>query len=379
MAMQQIIPQHLSGWGRLWGATSGGALTVDAAGESLFTIGLARLAGGSGTKTISAAGGGAMYFPLNAVTFANAGTTTVWGIQDIASGLEDGTFDVSGTLVGGTDTITASQYLRVVMESGTKDIAHGTEYAVGFEMTARGGTDSIAVNQIGNEYTAGRQLGYPMGTQDSGAGPVRRPAFWTVIIEFDDGTLGWIDGLPACLSLLGATSVAFNSGSTPDEYALVGSLPYKCALGAIGGWPTSLDATDDHEWILYSDPLGTPVAERTVVVDASFLGGTNNPFLWNIAAYEIAANTTFGIAIRPTTANSLTLNYNDLKTGNSALKAFSDFKSMGLYSRTNQSGAFSLVDALHVPGIFALQTALDDGVSTGGAARRGNMLGVFRL
>lgn len=366
MALQQITPRVAHAWGPNWGLSTGSALTIDAAGESLFSIGRARLAGGSGSKTISAAGGGALYFPLAAVTFANAGTSLDLGIQDVVSGLEDGTYDVSATYVGGTDTITANQWLRVVMETGTKTIAHNDEIGVGITLTARGGTDAIAITQLSTFYSSLRQLGYPTLTHDIGAGPALRAGCWTVVIEFDDGTLGWIDGLQPNIGLLGAATVAFNSGSTPDEYALVGSFPYKCTLGSIGSRIADIAAADDFELILYSSPTGTPVAERTVTFDASFIGTGNGSFIGTIAAYEIAANTTIGIAIRPTTVNNITLNYSNLQTGNSALKAFSDFASMGLYSRTNQTGAFSLVDALHVPEIWAFQTALDDGVSAGG-------------
>lgn len=381
MALQQLpVPRMVHSWGNQWMFAQAAALTVDAAGESLFSIGRARLQGGSGSKTISAAGGGAMYFPLATVTFANAGTTTVWGIQDTASGLEDGTFDVSGTLVGGTDTITGSRYLRVVMETGSKSISHGTEYALGMEMTARGGTDSIQGFVMTDEWEPNRQLSYPARSHDTGAGPTLGVGCWTIAIEFDDGTLGWIDGLPPYIgNLLNNNNLNFNSGSTPDEYALVGSFPYRCAIGAIGVRIENIVSGDDTELIFYTDPLGTPSGTVAGVPVAAQLGGANAVVYGHLAAQTLDPNTLIGIAVRPTTVNNITISYSNLQTGNAALKAFSDFQSVGLYSRSNQTGAFSLVDALHVPSMFALQTALDDGVNVSPSAYTTQIVSPYRV
>lgn len=375
MALQQIIPRRVHAFGALADIAAGSALTINATGESLFSIGRVRLKAGSGSKTFSSAGG-ALYLPIGgSLVFANAGTTLRFGVQDVASGLEDGTFDVFDDYVPGTDTLTASQYNKVTMTSGSKTIAHGDLLAVGMELTARAGTDSINNAPVTNIYESGRQLAYPITSHDSGAGPAKTIGGWTVVIQFDDGTLGWIDGLPACLNLQGGTSVAYNSGSTPDEYALLGSFPYKCTLGMLAARISNVASVDDFELVLYSAPLGTPVAERTVAVTASDLGATDNSFVGQMTPYDIPANTVIGIAMRPTTTNNISLVYYNLQTGNGALTAFSDFDSMGLYSRTNQSGAFALVNALHVPNMYAWQTALDDGASAGGGSHASAYIG----
>ena len=72
-------------------------------------------------------------------TFANGSTDLRVGVQDVASGAPDGTYDVYATYTGGTDTITNSALHRKAMTSGTKTIANGAIVAIGHTMVTRGG------------------------------------------------------------------------------------------------------------------------------------------------------------------------------------------------------------------------------------------------
>ncbi len=126
MALQTLANKMgmiISSDGGLMGSGINNA-TMDGAGESQAFIGKVFLEAGTGSKTISSAGG-KIRWRSGTVTFANAGTNFRIGIQDVAStGLEDGTFDVYADLVGGTDTITGSADQLTAMETGTKTISH---------------------------------------------------------------------------------------------------------------------------------------------------------------------------------------------------------------------------------------------------------------
>ena len=76
-------------------------------------------------------------------------------------------------------------------------MSDGDLIAIVFDMTAQGGVDSVNIEMGVHRYSTGH--GFPttnqfvssawQTTQTLGAG--RRP---NVVIVFDDGTLGWIDG-----------------------------------------------------------------------------------------------------------------------------------------------------------------------------------------
>jgi hypothetical protein len=236
--------------------TSLSSTTIDAAGESGAAVGRMLLSSGPGTsKTISSAGG-KVFFRAGAVTFANAGTTIRVGIQDVAAtGLEDGTYDVRGDLVGGTDTITANAIKAVSMSTGSKSITHGDRVAVVIEAISRSGADSLVVNRSSTSSSL------PYSTIDSGAGPAKSASIPMISVECDDGTLGWFAAESFAWNSENAT--AFASNSTPDEHALIFEVPVTCSARGLMLRLGSVAATDDFEAILYSDPLGTPVAERT--------------------------------------------------------------------------------------------------------------------
>lgn len=335
--------------------------TIDAVGESIAFVGRLHLPGGPGSsKTLST---GKIHYKSGVVTFANAGTTLKAGVQDVAAtGLEDGTYDVSGTVTGGGGSPTSNNLNSITMATGTKTITHGDLIAVVIEMTARGGADSVVVQRNNN---AGSM---PYCTTDTGAGPAKSSTTPIVTIEFDDGTMGWL-GTSSFACLL-ETSAAVNTGTTPDEIALVFRLPIAATLAGTILDLASIAATDDFEVILYTDPLGTPVAARTVTVDADLIGLTAGFFEAMFATtLALAANTDYGIALRPTTANSLT--YQSIAFGNSNLRKPTTLgTNWCLATRSDQTGAFSQ-DTTRIPKIGIILSQFDDGASAGGTTIAG--------
>ena len=342
--------------------------TLNAAGESLGMIGHMLLSSGPGTsKTISGAGGGSIAVLVgSAVTFADAGTTIRIGIQDVdgATGLEDGTHDVYAELVGGTDTITATTVRNTVMETNTKTITHGDQVAVVIEMTARGGTDSVIFNLGGTAVAM-----MPYTTADTGSGPVltsRRPY---VTVVFDDGTIGWFSSDSWVGVFENAT--AFSNASTPDEYALVFQVPVPMVASGLFGMLASVAAADDFEMILYSDPLGTPVAERTIVQDMTLApASAGTAFIWErpfTSTYTLNANTNYAVALRPTTANTINFLRTNFNASNGALRGATILgTNWSQYTRTDQTGAFGSQNLTVLPHFGVRIAQLDDAVSAGG-------------
>lgn len=341
----------------LFSVPSTATALIDAAAETLAMIGRVHLTSGPGTsKTISSAGG-KFYMMISSATWANGSTIVRAGIQDVAStGLQDGTFDTYVDLVPGVDTITGNAINTITMTTGTKTIADGDLVAVAMSMTARGGTDAISALRFGSGVTA-----FPYATNNGTRLAIGIPT----TIQFDDGTLGFFDGDYYAYNGLLSTA-SFGSGSTPDEYALLFQVPVPLTITALAAKLGAFAQTDDFELILYSDPLGTPVAERTIAVDADQTIAQTIFEQW-INAYSLTANTTYAIAVRPTVANTLnvaTIEFSSIPS----LRACTLFGTTARQgSRTNQSGAFS-EDTNVIPLIGFRAAALDDGTAVGGGS-----------
>lgn len=345
---------------------------LDAAGESRTFIGKVSLEAGSGSKTISGAGGGKIRWRTQTIVFSDAGSTFRLGIQDVntSTGLEDGTFDVYADLVGGTDTISANADQLTTMETGSKTISQGDLIAVSFELISRGGTDSLQISAMNvGLSTRSSNAYYPYITTDTGSGPSQSASgVFGCTIEFDDGTLGWIT--PAALipnAFVTASTVTFGSSSTPDEYAAVFQVPFSCSIA--GGYVaiSNIASADDFEIILYSNPLGTPTAIASVAIDGANIGsssGTAVPYLFTFStSQQLSINTTYGLAVRPTTTNTISFGYIDLGTGNEKYKRPFPFgETLKLMARTDQTGAFADTQTYYFPVFGLLIDKLDDGV-----------------
>lgn len=256
------------------------------------------------------------------------------------------------------------------MESGTKTLNHGDLIAVSIEMVSKGGSDSIQVGSynMGISARSGSSMYFPYITTDSGSGPGRAGSVAIgCAIEFDDGSLGWIE--PGILAPFTSITTNFSSTSSPDEYAAVFELPFKCRIS--GGYYHigSIGATDPFEIILYSDPEGTPTPIATISVDPDAVGsssGTPAPFYFSFSSsITITPNTRYAIAIRPTNF-TIGINTHSFGSGNDKYKkAFPFGGNVFLMGRTDQTGAFSTIQTYYLPLFGLMIDQLDDGAGGG--------------
>ena len=349
------------------------ALTANAAGESCGIIGRVRIEGNAGSKTISAAGGGAIYWTTGTVTFADAGSTLRVGIQDVdlTTGLEDGTFDVNVDYTGGGGGVTANALNKSVMGAGTKTLAHGDLIAIVVELSARGGADAIQIaRSIIRQIAQVDVLGIPYGTADTGTLAKQTGTMLYAVIEFDDGTIGWIQGTNGILAGT-PTALSFNSGSSPDEYIGTFTPDVPLQISGFAVTISAIAAADTFEAILYEDPYGTPNALVTVTPDTDVQGSaasTESLWFFSCAATDLSAGTTYGVAIRPTTTNPLSWEYLSLGTGGAPLKSTLPLPALKMAGRTDQTGAFVETDVIHMPLIILDVCGLSDGSGGGGGA-----------
>jgi hypothetical protein len=110
-------------------------------------------------------------------------------------------------------------------------------------------------------------------------------------------------------------------------------------------------SADTFEIILYSDPLGTPAVIESVAPDTDFIGTANNvPYYRQLATPRtLTGGVKYGIALRPTSANSISWGYLDLTSGFNELKAGQPFTTIQMASRSDQTGAFTETQTYHLP------------------------------
>jgi hypothetical protein len=363
-------------------------VTLDAANEACHFIGYVSLEGRTGSKTISAAGSGKIHWSTGtSITFANGATNLRIGIQDVTTGVPargDGTNDVYADLVGGTDTISTDAWMTTTMESGTKDITHGQLVCIALTMTARAGADSVLVRNAsvaGQTATTVTQNMPQVTAVTSGPTYTAQTGAPLCLIEFDDGTYGFIDG-GLVLVPQGATplwvGVSFDSDTTPDEYALVLQFPVPVTIDGVSVMLSPAASTSDFEIILYSDAEGTPSVVETLSMDANQAVAANTR-RWVIpltTPRALTANTKYAVAIRPTTTDNVSLAMMDVNVAaHWAAHALGEDAYLG--TRTNQTGAFSSTTTRR-PMIGVRISALDNGVGGGGMVVHTGMSGGIR-
>lgn len=349
--------------------------TLDAANEAIILIGDVVTSDGA-SHTIDTTGSSSLQWRTGSVTFANAATTVVVGLGDVdtatgpparaANATDVITFDVLCSMTGGGGGVTANAWQTNVPTSGTKTIANGNRLAFSIQMTARGGADSligVGVSALGNAMQS------PLITTFLGGVYAVHAASPAAFIVFSDGAFGWFYTTDV---MSGIAARTFNSGSATKEYGQLYSLPFPARISGLYGW---IDPDADCDIVLYSDPLGTPVAQKTVSIDVNVTAVAsgrkfNLPFP---AAYDLAANTPIAAVFKPGGSNISAY----FKTLGSATHRVTDSGGTSSYGVSRASGAFADANSsLDHYYIGLLLRAFDDGAGGGGGAPgHGNMTG----
>jgi len=345
-----------------------GTTTMDAANEAIMMIGQIETSDG-GSHTINTTGSSSIFWRTGAVTFANAGTTVKAGIATVlttagpparATHASDViTFSVSRSMTGGGGGITANAAQNHVPDSGTMTIANGDVVAICIQMTARAGVDSVVVN-----FTAATDAMHrPAVTQFVGGAYGASAGIPNAFITFSDGATGWIYGGSVFNTILPRT---FNSGSATKEYGQLYQLPFPANIYGLYGW---VDPDADFDVVLYSDPLGSPVAEKTVSIDANTVQVTQGRRFQVMfsSPYTTTADQLVGAVFKPGASN-ISAYY---RTLSSAGHRASDPWGTSGYGIARASGAFAAENSnLDNYEIGLLAGAFDAGGSAGGGISR---------
>lgn len=288
-------PINLSGVG------DSSLVTIDATGEIMAHCGYYATPGG-GTKSITK-----VAFRPRSVTSAGGSGVTL-SLQDPSTSAgppvrPDGTQDQTvGFLLS---ALTGNTLYMSSALSASRSISQGDPICVAIEYDGSGRLGSDSVTWAGYGREALTTAGSPMTTLFSAgswaAGTGNRVA--VMFFENTDGSYGWIDG--SFIETLNGTQ-AYNNGSGTDEYALKFSLPTN---GTIDGIRIALSVATsaDFDIVLYE---GT-TALVTKSIDANTWDGTTSQGISvvPIPATSVTASTTYYLAIKPTTANNVTLSH----------------------------------------------------------------------
>lgn len=346
--------------------------TLDAAAEKVVLYGYIFIDGMAASKTLSSSGGKIHLLP-GTVAWSTAGTTVRVGLQDPSTSAgptfqPDGTFDVYGDLIQGTDSLSSNTWKTVTMSSGTKTLSTGVLVAIVCDMTTRNGSDIFRLRGIEGASLSSCPSHVPaINTYASAAWGANPVSGWPIaLVEFDDGTLGYIFGTIPVSSF---TTQAYVAADSPDEKCLIFKFPTERKINAIGGMVYQNNAVSDFDAIIYSDPLGTPSAVATI----SFLGehsvGFGSPRNWQAmlsSAITIAANTDYALAIKATSTGNV--GFVSVNVNNANYRKFlPGGTNCRMGHRTDGSGAFTETTTA-VPILGVNMYAFHDGAGGGGGS-----------
>jgi hypothetical protein len=297
-----------------------------------------------GSHTIDTTGSSSLGWRAGAVTFANAGSTVKVGLaaMDTANGPPGRaanaagviTLDVSKPLTGGAGGITANSWNEHVPSAGTKTIANGDLVAFCVQITARAGADSVVVQA--EALPTGVAGVLPGVTSFDGTSTYTAAAQVPVaVITFSDGKYGFFYGGYVANGAI--TTQTWNSGSATVEYGNYFLMPVPAK---IYGLIANCSIGGDCDFVLYSDPLGTPAAAKTVSIDANAIGvaATNRwlPILFPVP-YSSTANQPLAAIMKPGATNVSSV----YKTFNVAGHQKSETLGANGYAVNRASGAFA--------------------------------------
>ena len=291
---QGYIPSY---WNDLSaGQAASGSMVIDATGEKGAACGTVYIPDGVsrsirkvgiGFNTVVKAGGSALTLSLQNVS-------TSAGPPAQPDGTPDETVSISNA------SISSSSFLLTDALSADRSVSNGDLLCsvIEFDGSGRIGSDSFQLATFVSLITSTLFASADLNTGSWAVINARQPV---VLFEFSDGTYGMLDG--ASIFTSHSTTIAYNSGSSPDEYGLKFTVPTDGFVDGVTLYLTS-STSSNFDIVLYS---GT-TALATVSIDGNQWGTTTGtPGFVTIPRTAVSAGTTYYLGIKPTTANSLTL------------------------------------------------------------------------
>lgn len=324
----------------IFSGTTFASLLIDASGEkTAFIIQIPK------TGTISKVG-----FRTNTVTTSQTLRVGLYTVD--ASG--DATTTAYGGMTAGTQTSPASNTNYLVTLGTGASATSGDFVAVVVEFDSTVGNLNIAhANTETNNFP---YVELYTGTwAKSASTPV-------VSLEYDDGSYEIISG---CIPPGSGTNTTFNSGSTPDEYALYFKLKGPAKVGGVLLYGGANAAGADFSINLYDTDGTTSLASLSVDGDARAGTGSTVLSMFSFATpVTLSKDVFYYLSLKPTTANNCRLNRYTLASAGS-MDGMSGGSLFYEATRTD-AGAWTTTTTVR-PGIYLQLSAIDDGTSSGGS------------
>ena len=309
---------------------------------------------------------------LHKVRFRTATVTTGDTLKvsfqdvDMTTGDPDGTPDQFRTIVVANGDDNASLVTGILSSDGTdtgtkRTVAMGELLAVVIEFDSFvAGVLNIATQNTVNPpgTSAGCYTDHFTAAWAKNVSSVPRLA-----LEYSDGTYEAMPYVDAAVA--GVALETINSGTTPDEIALLFQVPFLCKVAGIWGF---LDLDGDADVVLYDTDGATPL--ESVSLDTNVrIGATAGVFhaFWDTEV-TLAKDVTYRLSYKPTSVTNTSL-FVGSYTAAAVLDSVSGGQECHYTSRVD-AGAWT-PDTTKRPLMGLILSALDDGVSTGGGSGTG--------
>lgn len=300
-------------------------------------------------------------FLAGAITSAG-GTTLRVSLQDVSlttgapmqpDGTQDQTVD---TLLS---ALTANSWNQLgVLSADRNTVTPGDLLAIVFEFTGYGGADSLAVKGMTAQASGPYEQSVFLLNTGSWA---TQAAFPNVVLECSDGTFGTLKGAWVCSDI---STLGYNNGSNPDENAFEFQVPYSCKIDTLGV-AISTGASGDFTIAIYD---GTSImTSGSIAVDGNSVAVNGSGRMLEVplaAEVTLVPNHTYRIAIRPDTANNVTVSYFDVSANGHFQCHW--LGTIGILNSRVDAGAWGGGTNTRRPFIWFRESSLDDGVSVGG-------------
>lgn len=352
-----IIP-GCPGWAS--GVPAFASTRIDATGEKVSYIGRF-FHKDRGTKTVNKVG-----FRFGTVSKASGSALTL-SLQNVnlasgPPGNPDETQDQTVAIANADAAFASNTWCEKTLGS-TRSVAEGELLGMVLEFDGSGrlGADTVDISflDVQNAAQGGSVISKTGGTW------ANVPGLPNLVLGCDDGTYGTlipITGLPEGWGPVSAlNTLTYHSGSAADEIAMPFSFPFPVRCN--GAWAlVRLIADADLDVVLYNGT--TAIASASVDGDTVLLTTGSRPTLVRWAPVDLAAGTTYYLAIKPTTANNVSVETFDVNTA-AHFQAHAGGQGWSYVDRVDL-GAWNSPVGYRRPCCGLVLSAFDDGAGGGG-------------